>query len=49
MIETRPIIRMTDAELESWFAAAGLTATVVDRCPNPACTLCENQIVMKAA
>lgn len=40
MIETTTTPAMTDTELEAWFAAAGLTATVVQRCPAPACEAC---------
>jgi hypothetical protein len=31
MIETTPTSTMTDAELENWFAEAGVTAAVVGR------------------
>jgi len=40
MIEITPTPAMTDAELEAWFAEAGLTATVVRRCPAHACEAC---------
>lgn len=40
MIEITPTPAMTDTELEAWFAEAGLTATVVHRCPAPACEAC---------
>ena len=33
MIETTPTPAMTDTELEDWFSEAGLSATVVERCP----------------
>ena len=40
MIETNTQPAMTDTELEAWFAEAGLTATVVRRCPVPLCRVC---------
>jgi hypothetical protein len=40
MIEINPTSAMTNAEIEAWFAEAGLAAIVVDRCPAPACALC---------
>jgi len=49
MIETPPIHTMTDTELEAWFAGAGLTATVVDRCPDPTCHLCRRESLAEAA
>jgi len=49
MIEIPPITAMTDIELEAWFAAAGLTATVVTRCPDPGCPSCASQVATKAA
>jgi len=35
-----PTPAMTDAELEAWFGAVGLTVTVVERCPVAACGSC---------
>ena len=40
MIETTPTPTMTDAELEDWFNEAGISATVVARCPAPTCPSC---------
>ncbi|MGB5534204.1 MAG: hypothetical protein WBN71_13995 [Acidimicrobiia bacterium] len=40
MIETTPTLAMTDTELEDWFSEAGLSATVVERCPVVACPSC---------
>jgi len=49
MIETASIHTMTDTELEAWFAEAGVTATVVDRCPDPTCASCRSNVVSEAA
>ena len=40
---------MTDHELEAWFAAAGLTAEVVVRCPDPTCERCAPTPLVEAA
>lgn len=34
--------------LEAWFAAAGITATVVAACPEPKCPLCRPGAVRAA-
>jgi hypothetical protein len=49
MLETTPSITMTDAELEAWFAAAGLTVTVVPSCPDPSCRFCNPTALDRAA
>jgi hypothetical protein len=49
MIEQTPTITMTDAELEAWFAAAGLTVTVAPSCPDPSCRLCNPSVLDRAA
>lgn len=40
MIEMNPTPTMTDTEIEAWFGAAGLTVSVVERCPVPECESC---------
>lgn len=40
MIEATPTLAMTDTEVEDWFSEAGITATVVERCPEPTCSSC---------
>jgi hypothetical protein len=40
MIEDTPTLAMTDTELEAWFNEAGISATVVERCPTPTCPSC---------
>jgi hypothetical protein len=49
MIEMTPATSMTDNELEAWFAAAGLNAEVVARCPDPTCELCAPTPLVVAA
>jgi hypothetical protein len=43
---------MTDTELEAWFSEAGISATVVKRCPVvecPSCARSSNQTLADAA
>jgi len=49
MIESTPTSTMTDAEVEAWFAAGGITATVVTVCPEPACRRCASVMLDRAA
>ena len=49
MIETTPATHMTDNELGAWFAAAGLNAEVVARCPEAACEHCAPTPLVDAA
>ncbi len=35
---------MTNAEIEAWFGAAGLTVSVVERCPVPTCDSCSGTL-----
>lgn len=40
MIEMNPTPAMTDTEIEAWFGAAGLSVSVVERCPVEDCNSC---------
>jgi len=40
---------MTDTELEAWFNEAGISATVVERCPAPTCPSCSQSSPDKLA
>jgi len=40
MIEMTPTHTMTDEQVEAWFAAAGLTVAVIERCPSSECPSC---------
>ena len=42
MIEMNPTPAMTDAEIEAWFGAAGLSVRVVERCPLADCDSCSD-------
>jgi hypothetical protein len=44
MIEAIPTLAINDAELEAWFNEAGLSATVVRRCPEPMCSWCSRPL-----
>jgi len=39
----------TSDAIEALFASAGLTATVVDRCPLPTCEVCAPPAIVRAA
>ena len=49
MIEMTPTTEMSNSELEAWFGSAGLTATVVPRCPEPTCEICASAPLVEAA
>jgi hypothetical protein len=40
MMKTTPTPAMTATELEAWFGEGGISATVVERCPEPTCPMC---------
>ena len=42
MIKTNPTPAMTDAEIEAWFGEAGLSVSVVERCPLADCDSCSD-------
>jgi hypothetical protein len=49
MIEMTPTPSMTDEEVEAWFAAAGLNASVVERCSVAGCARCDHRSLTRAA
>jgi hypothetical protein len=49
MIEMTPTPSTTDEELEAWFAAAGLTVSVVEHCPVAGCGCRTGSLVKRAA
>jgi hypothetical protein len=49
MIEMTPTPSMTDEEVEAWFAAAGLNASVVKRCSVAGCARCNDISLTRAA
>jgi len=49
MIELTPTPSMTDEQVEAWFAAAGLSANVVERCPSKECSFCTRDAAPIAA
>ena len=52
LIETEPrteeLLVLSDTELESWFADAGLGATGVAHCDNAGCAICFRTTVVSA-
>jgi hypothetical protein len=52
LIETKPrteeLMTVSDAELESWFADAGLTVRAVTHCDSGACVICFEPTVSAA-
>ncbi len=49
MIEMTPLPNMTDEQVEAWFAAAGLSVSVVEHCPSQECRTCVDHAVPTAA
>jgi len=49
MIEITPTPSMTDEEVEAWFAAAGLSVSVVEHCPSQECQFCTEDSARIAA
>ena len=48
MIDMTPTPSLTDEEVEAWFAAAGLTVSVVEHCPVAGCD-CRTEPPLKQA